>query len=254
VLIDAIMYNGESDILEIRIAELSPIVDAFVIVESLEYHGSDRKKENPPPVTGPKIHYTCLDHLEPAFSRETCWLRENYHRRCLMPHVAEVASSSLDILMMSDCDEIPRAIRVACSPDTLLACDQDMFYYNVNNYTGPWHGTIIGTIEEFGKVGGLQAARNMRDALPIIHDCGWHFSYFGGLERIRHKTKNFAHGPEDICKLFQYQPDEEVLKDIAEGRDLYHRPGPLFEKRSSDDLRLPKYFLANKERFPLWTT
>jgi beta-1,4-mannosyl-glycoprotein beta-1,4-N-acetylglucosaminyltransferase len=261
VLIDAILFNGEWDILDIRLGELCQVVGKFVIVESAEYHGSNRKKE--PRVygydcPGLDIHYVYLDHLEPPFAPETSWLRENYHRNAIWHEVMKLDPGWNDVLMLSDADEIPSASGLAgraFETTRLYGTCQDMFYYNVNNYTGEWHGTVMGTIEAFSRNGSLQDARNKRDEFERIPDCGWHFSYFGGLERIRHKAENFAHANEPICTELKQRPDEEVLKDIAEGRDLYHRPGQQSEKRSSCDPRLPRYFLENRERFRnLWTT
>jgi beta-1,4-mannosyl-glycoprotein beta-1,4-N-acetylglucosaminyltransferase len=259
VLIDAFLYNGERDILDLRINELKDVVDKFVIVESLEHHGSYNRKLLPSVFVGDgaenKIHYVCLDHLEPAFDGTNSWARENYHRNAITSHAIEVSNSARDILMLSDADEIPRAESLRCvnRSDWLFALSQDFFYYNVNTYGGKWHGTVIGQINIFLANGSLQDARNKRDALPLIHEAGWHFSYFGGIDRIRQKTRNFAHAHEDICKILESRTDTEVLADIKAGRDLYHRD-MSFVWRDSNDYRLPKYFIENRERFPLWTT
>jgi beta-1,4-mannosyl-glycoprotein beta-1,4-N-acetylglucosaminyltransferase len=260
MLIDAFLYNGERDILDLRINELKDVVDKFVIVESLEHHGSYNRKLLPSVFVGDgagnKIHYVCLDHLEPAFDGTNSWARENYHRNAIMWHVAEVAKSDMDVVMLSDCDEVPRAERVGPIypgyTDKLYGTCQDFFYYNVNTYGGEWHGTVLGSWKWFLE-GTFQDARNQRDSLPLIPDCGWHFSYFGGIDRIRNKTRNFAHAHEDICKILESRTDTEMLSDIKAGRDLYHRD-MSFVWRDSDDYRLPKYFLENRERFPLWTT
>jgi hypothetical protein len=260
MLIDAFLYDGEVDILNLRIEELSPVVDKFVIVESLERHGSPNRKLLPSILVGygagDKIHYVCLDHLEPAFDGTNSWARENYHRNCLMRHIVEASGSSRDVLMLSDADEIPRAeslTGLSCDREQLHGTAQDFFYYNVNTYGGEWHGTVIGTIDAFYHAGGLQAARNKRDGLGIIPNCGWHFSWAGGLNRVLSKVKNFAHAHEDSSKSIARSPVEDIAKDLLSGIDIYHRPEMKFEHRSSDDPRLPRYFLENKERFPQFT-
>jgi beta-1,4-mannosyl-glycoprotein beta-1,4-N-acetylglucosaminyltransferase len=260
MLIDSFLYNGERDILDLRINELKDVVDKFVIVESLEHHGSYNRKLLPSVFVGDgagnKIHYVCLDHLEPAFDGTNSWARENYHRNKIMDAVAELNPSMQDFLMLSDCDEIPRASELigrAFEISTLYAAAQDFFYYNVNTYGGEWHGTVMGIMSAFVANGMFQEARNKRDGLPVIPNCGWHFSYFGGVDRIREKTRNFAHAHEDICKILESRTDTEITQDIKAGRDLYHRD-MSFVWRDSDDYRLPKYFLENRERFPLWTT
>lgn len=263
MLIDAFIFNNELEVLDIRLHELAAVVDKFVIVEALEYHGSDRKKranlrDNWELVApyGDKIRYVCLEHLEPAFAPENSWRRENFHRIALWPHIVEASSSSLDVLMLSDADEIPRATAITYRRGQLMVFGQDMFYYGVTDcLNGEWHGTIIGTIEDFRNIGGLQAARNNRDGLPIIPNGGWHLSYWPGLANIRSKVANFAHSPDHCCKEFLARSDEEALKDIREGRDLFRRPQEQFSKRSPDDPRLPRYILENRQRFEhLWTT
>ena len=115
-MIDAFIYGWEKDILEIRLHELSPVVDKFVIVESLEMHGSANLKTETLrahwSIIKPfedKVHYVLLEDLKPAFDKTTSWQRENYHRNQLMPAILQISKSPLDIVMISDCDEIPRA-------------------------------------------------------------------------------------------------------------------------------------------------
>ena len=43
-VIDAFLFSGELDILEIRLNELDSVVDHFVIVESCEPHGAARSE------------------------------------------------------------------------------------------------------------------------------------------------------------------------------------------------------------------
>ena len=264
MLIDAFMIGWEWDILELRLNELCDIVDKFVLVESREMHGSNCWKTETLrdhwSVVKPfedKIDYTLLDRLEPAFDKSTTWLRENYQRNQLMNGINAVGRLT-DIAMVSDVDEIPRASTLkACEgikfPDLLtplFACCQELFYYDTSNFTGQqWHGTVIGTVAAIQKVGGPQAARNMRDNLSLIPDCGWHFSYMGGLGRVKKKISNFAHAQEDSCQLVQHRSDEELSEDIRTGRDLYHRPENNKERRQPDDPRLPKYLLANRDKF-----
>jgi beta-1,4-mannosyl-glycoprotein beta-1,4-N-acetylglucosaminyltransferase len=173
-----------------------------------------------------------------------------------MPEIMDVSKSPLDIAMISDCDEIPRASALKDfegAPSEICGTQQDMFYYTVNNYVGEWHGTMIGSVQQIKDIGGPQAMRNRRDQLPRVPNCGWHFSYFGGLDRIRKKTENFAHANEDPCQILKYRPDEELVKDIKERRDLYHRPEEMRPRRMTNDQRLPKYFLDNVDRFDYMT-
>jgi beta-1,4-mannosyl-glycoprotein beta-1,4-N-acetylglucosaminyltransferase len=265
MLIDAFLYAWELDILEIRLHELSSVVDKFVIVESKEMHGSDNKKEfslkDNWHIIKPfdhKIEYVLLDKLEPPFGGSDGWARENYHRNSLMAPILKVSTSPEDLVMISDVDEIPRALEMkfykhvqetGYRNNDLIALKQDLFYYNVNTYNGFWNGTVVGPVSKIQEVGGPQSARNMRDSVKSIEEAGWHFSYFGGLDRIKTKVENFVHASDPPCKEFRNRSDAEALEDIKGGRDIYRRNDMVFSKRESDDPRLPAYFLNNREKF-----
>lgn len=255
------MFFDELDVLQIRLNELDSVVDQFVIIESLETHGSKNSKpailrENWGVVKQfeKKIKYILLEHLQPPFEgKDSSWPRENFQRLALTASIREVAHSG-DTVMLSDCDEIPRASAIPIDSARLQVMAQDLFYYNVNTYGGEWHGTVVGPLEEFFQCGGLQEARNRRDHLPIVANGGWHFSYFGNLVKIRTKVANFAHASDYICTEFMRRSDEEAQADIQVGGDLYRRDGVSFSHRRSDDPSLPMHFLANRERFRhLWT-
>jgi len=258
MLIDGIIFGWELDILELRLHELDSIVDRFVIIESRDYHGSTNIKPTNLrfnwDIVKPfehKIEYVLLDKLEPPLrDRNDVWPRENYQRNQIMPAVLEFASPQ-DILMISDVDEIPRAetIRQNIGRLQTQVCGtrQDLFYYSVTNFVSEWHGTVAGTVGHIQRLGGPQAARNLRDTLPFIDNAGWHFSYFGGVDRVINKVTNFAHSVDDCCKAAL---GKDIKEYISSGRDLYDRPDMQSQRREANDPRLPAYFLNNPEKFP----
>jgi beta-1,4-mannosyl-glycoprotein beta-1,4-N-acetylglucosaminyltransferase len=262
MLIDAFTFFNELELLDIRLHELDSIVDYFVIAESLEHHGSIGKKpanlRDNWHLIKPfekKIKYVVLDSLYPALAgREQVWPRENFQRNALLQIARSVSTSGKDILMISDADEIPRANMIAENiprfAGGLYGTQQDLFYYNVNTYFGEWHGTVISTIDCIEKMGGPQAARNRRDELPLLENAGWHFSYFGGVDKIVNKVANFAHAVDDSARDCLSRGKEELAGDVAAGRDLYRRPEMKAERREANDPRLPAYFLNNPEKFP----
>ena len=267
MLIDAFTFSNEIELLEIRLNELDSIVDRFVIVESLEAHGSVNKKsagvlhENWDIVKPflPKIVYHVLPNLLPSFTgHPDTWPRENFHRNGLMPLIRSVSTSPNDIVMISDCDEIPRGKTVwdhlGKFQHGLHALNQDFFFYDVNNHIGKWNGTVIGTRAAIENAGGPQAVRLKRDSVPVIQYGGWHASYFGGLERIRNKVENFAHTYDYYCREFLVRDRQEIVNDILSGRDLFHRDGEgRREYWQTNDPRLPRHFLNNQEKYKLFT-
>ena len=142
-IIDALMFAWELDVLLLRLHELDSVVTDFIIVESLEHHGSTNPKtanlranwEVIKPFEH-KIKYYVLENLFPPLrDRNDVWPRENFHRNFIGEVVKEIGASPTDILLVSDCDEIPRAetirqnlLRLA---NGICGTRQEMFYYSV---------------------------------------------------------------------------------------------------------------------------
>ncbi len=260
------MFFDELDLLELRLHELDKFVDHFVIVESLERHGSAQSKEavlkNNWGIVKPfehKIQYELLDHLYPEYSgSESGWLRDSYNRNMLIQGILKVAAPS-DIVMISDCDEIPRMSTVIENipkiENRLYGLRQDFFYYNVNRYIGEWEwGTVVGTLQAINNKGGVQHAyRAGFDGEFKLKNGGWHFSYFGNIERIKNKVSSITHSQDEPCKAFLARDNDVIKKDILSGIDIYYRYEKPFTKRSSSDASLPGYYLDNMERFKMFT-
>jgi beta-1,4-mannosyl-glycoprotein beta-1,4-N-acetylglucosaminyltransferase len=274
-IIDAFMFFNELELLEIRLNELDSIIDQFVIVESLERHGSVDSKpahiRDSWRIVKPfekKIKYVLLPHLQPPFSGPpTGWKRENYQRNVILDYVSDLSTGPDDILIVSDADEIPRAEAIrgnlSAIKEGLHRLVLDVFYYNVNRFVGvSWEGAgfpIIGPVSEFLKGGtkefaedrisvGLSAIRGM--TYPEIADGGWHFSYFGGVDRMREKVSSFAESYLDLATTFMRESKSQVARDVMMGNDIYHREiYKTFTWRPANDSRLPKYFLDNVRRY-----
>ena len=112
MLIDAFPFFNELDILELRLAELSSIVDRFVIVEANRTHKGTLKPlyyaENKARFAEWEkkiVHVICPlpdDGADlPAIRR-----REMMQRNAILEGVRDCADD--DVIMISDADEIPR--------------------------------------------------------------------------------------------------------------------------------------------------
>jgi len=280
MIIDAFMFFNELELLEIRLNELDPIVDQFVIVESLERHGS----ANPKPafiqdnwhIVKPfekKIKYVLLPRLYPAYTDSSSgWKRENHQRNILMNIVSGISTApDKDILMVSDADEIPRAATIKANLPRLAQglhrLSLDLFFYNVNRFVGlSCEGAgfpIAGPVSHFQRGGvmqfdkdrtsvGLSAIRGKR--YSQIANGGWHFSYFGGVDRMREKVSSFAEAYLDSSTAFRSRTESEIAQDILAGEDIYHRGiYQPFVHRETNDPRLPAHFLNNIARYPQFT-
>ncbi len=227
MIIDATMFYNEVDLLEIRLKELDPYVDHFVVIDATESHSSNEFRESKlKRFRHSKLHKVTLPILIPLYKEpEDAMKREHYQRDALWPHIMAIASSTGDLLMLSDVDELPYMDTVLSQEwwhHGLFVLEQDMYYYNPTNYVGKWHGTVVGTIESFEKKGSLQTARHRAEPIPVVPNGGWHFSYFGGVSRIREKVKNFSHS--DAFSCIDHKTDGELRADMEAGRDLFNRP------------------------------
>ena len=258
MIVDACIFNGENDLIELRFNELRDVVDHFFVVEGSESFSGIPKTEQ---FDHGRFEAFPIDHiytpLSPVYTDPASgWQREKSQRDWLYG----TWGNSQDILICSDTDEIPRAEKVkeAVSKIDAGMCrmELDLYYYNVNCYAGKWPwGTTIGTYEQYAKIGGSHSARGVDfDSSHILRDAGWHFSYFGGLEKIRNKVKSFSHASDDFCQAFLLRDDAEAAKDIKARQDIYRTRGiPQFQYRKSDDSTLPKYFRDNPEKYEIFT-
>ena len=273
MIIDACMFFNEVEMLELRLNVLNDTVSQFVIVESLERFGSPLRKE---PIFfnnkerfkkfEHKINYVVLSQLFPRYTDVASgWQREKHQREALyheskmwaMQHAINHDPMN-DILICSDVDEIPNPEVLQQNLDKIYKSihrlDLDFFYYNVNSYVGKWPwGTTVGPMSEYEKCGGSHQARSngYHETKRVIADAGWHFSYFGGVDKIKDKVKSFSHSKDQIAIDLFSRTDADLKADMKDRRDLYRRPEMnQFEHRRADDPRLPKYFLENRDKFP----
>eukprot|EP00798_Chlamydomonas_sp_ICE-L_P001923 gene1923-33334_t len=171
---DCFIFGRDSDLVEIRLQELHPVVDHFIIVESLMTFRGNPKRANiatplaslPADITR-KVHYVLLGELKSSgvlnpfpkrkdgtqpFSTPD-WIREMYHREALFSRgLATLDPRDLpeagDILVVSDTDEIlkPRtafAMKHCVEFSYPLAAGSPLMYYFNGTcyplcYIGPW--------------------------------------------------------------------------------------------------------------------
>jgi beta-1,4-mannosyl-glycoprotein beta-1,4-N-acetylglucosaminyltransferase len=271
-VIDAFMFSNEIDMLEIRLHELDPVVDHFVILESLELHGSRRTK----PATlrdnwhivkpfEAKVTHVVLEHLEPEYTDAASgWQRENFQRQALQEPVSKLLNSPQNVVIVSDCDEIPRAdVAHRALPTVqrlgLHRLSLDLYFYNVNCYVENWTRSSIGTFDAYMAAGGFQAPRAHLDVpskkvYPVIPNAGWHFSNFFSVADLKKKIETFAHSADAPFKEFVERSEAEIAAEIIAGKNIFHGTRVnQFAKRATLDPRLPTYFLRNLARFEKFT-
>ncbi|WP_284165615.1 hypothetical protein [Frigidibacter sp. SD6-1] len=221
-IFDCFTFYNELDLLELRLNELWPVVDHFVIAEAaLTFTGKPKPlyfQENRArfaPFLDRIIHIVVEDFPPTASS----WEREIHQRDCVRRGLA--AARPDDLLLLSDVDEIPRASAVGLlrgAPPrrgevVCFSLDWHAYYINVRLREkwvrlGPRAirmdslATIDGLrgvyapASSFARdtVRWLKACRRMRTLVRrrVLEDAGWHFSWLGGVEAVAAKGSSIS--------------------------------------------------------------
>lgn len=208
MIIDAFLYYNEADVAFLRLSELYDTVDFFVVVEADVTHlGTSRERVfwNDARLERfkDKIKYFPI-----TLEQENGWGKENEHRIKLYDCIKILNPSSKDLIIFSDCDEIPNK-DVIKSIDIknfdVAALNQMFFLYYLNLWAGKnVTGSIAVTWENIESLQAqtkqaFQVLRNHKDYIPRIENGGWHFSYLGSPERLSVKSKSIAEGQNRDC-------------------------------------------------------
>ena len=272
---DCISFFNELEVLEIRLNVLKDVVDRFVIVEAPWTHTGRTKELVFEKHRGrfaefaDRIEYLVCDETidfpEGATERERAWIRENVQRNAMVRGLK--AAHPDDLLLITDLDEIPNpevVRRLSADPPAgviALAMRNQNFFLNYHNVSYPrWVAakalvyaafvdprTYDGiAFSEYAPqcVNPIPSATLVRMARKdvVIENAGWHFSYMGGIERIRTKLLAFAH-----TEHTESATEENIRRCLAEGRD----PMGLGDRFVAEppELHLPRYLLENRSKY-----
>ncbi len=257
---DVFTYNGEKDILDIRLHILYDKVDKFIIVEAPTTFSGIKK---PLYFNEQKIHFEkFLDKIiyfvidDYPNDIEICaladqssnvpkngpehWRREFYQKESIKKALVNLDDE--DICFIGDVDEI-------WNPDTnidytqnyIFKLRQKMYVYYLNNLSNePWSGTIATKYKNI-KNKCLNHIRTVgKTRYFYIDNGGWHFTNMGGLEEIRRKL-NDSYTSESYNTT-------EVQNKLKERFGIRDYIGRKF-KFSINENNLPNYLKQNKEKY-----
>ena len=97
-----------------------------------------------------------------------------------------------------------------------------------------WRGPCMikyGNLIRYGNLDSvLQKLRENRNHWPYIEKGGWHFSYLGGVARIKEKLASIIDSSPEMVKIMKRgRSDDEYVEDcLRNGKDLYGREGEEF--------------------------
>jgi len=260
-IIDCILFYDEIEMLNFRFHELDSQVDYFIIIES-----DKDLLGNPKP-----FHFEKNKDMFNSFNEkiinlvceipDNCF-GENVINKCLDELCIKLRKLNLefeDIIMYSHVDEIPDLSCLELIKESLLfsmvRLKQKEFVWNQEWFNHNSHyGTII---VDFTKLihskNNIFIGESSIMANSFFIDCGWHFSQFQDLEKIKNKLKLLS----SINQTENY--DLEFLRD-----NLLSIVNPKIQLKKSDAIlptnlkllpfnevgrKLPKNHIINLEDF-----
>lgn len=204
---DLFPYNGERQILEIRLNELADVVDIFFICQSSQtISGKDRVihpvKEHFPQFA----KQTVLLTAPPCPILHSLWEREWAHRNYCKEQVPKMDDRTF--LIYGDVDEIPRASKLEEAKEVAFEkgyCSLQMpaYYYYLNVFHNQWpdwsfpvmyHGPVANGMQaNYIRWDHIDKQGKLKPGRPSIQNAGWHFTYQGGRQEVIRKLKSFGH-------------------------------------------------------------
>lgn len=232
---DCFLFFNELELLKIRLQEMSPHVDHFVLVEATEtFRGTSKPlnfKENSHLFEEFKdkiIYIPLTEHFEAA----SAWDRERFQRAQVLRGLK--GCQNTDVILLSDLDEIVRGSRMAEIVELItskkaqaVVCEQKMYYGYLNRYWTLWPGTVATSYSQAKSIG-IKKMRKLRNQKPrtlrrmgihkatLLHDAGWHFTSMGGKERYVQKIQSYSHSEFDRPE----RKTEAFFNETVEGMTL----------------------------------
>ena len=285
MIYDCFTFFNELDLLEIRLHELSPYVDRFVLVEATRTHQGNPKPlhfdENKQRYSAflDKITHVVVDTYPE--DRKDSWSYENHQREMITQGLQGCRPG--DVILISDLDEIPqgRYIKSKIESDTTYIFRQRMSYYFLNcvrsmdlraDRSGKyrWTGTAMTSFES------MQSPQQMRnlsilaqrvfDGSPVSR-LVWAVNYTVRGFPVEGKVKfvksggwhfSFIGGVDKIIQKLEayahgeynkgeYKQATRIEKLVSSGEDIFGRD-VQYEVVKVDG-RFPDYIRQNQHRY-----
>lgn len=242
---DCFTFLNELELLELRLMTTDKIADYFVIVEANQTHSGIPKEyiieknwhlfEK----YHSKIRY--IKTVLPCINPSQSWTNENFQRNEIVKGITDADPE--DYIMISDLDEIPNPEGVLDAINNKkweqFILEQKLTYYYVNNLAGQnWHGTVV--IKKKMLIT-PQRCRNVDRHKPprVVLNGGWHYSYFGGVDKIKQKMDSYAEHTEVVKEFGNFVKDKKHIEEcVKTGKDLFKR---------DNDWRYAKKFVSLDE-------
>lgn len=257
--IDVFSFNGELEILELRLNILNDYVDEFIICEGDETTAGNPKpryfEENKhlytkwlhkikyhifSPYTDPAL--SLLADTSPGVPKDMHWWRREFIQKESMRYALTHLHDD-DMVFIGDVDEIWNPLLQY--PTERAELNQTVFTYWLDNKsTEYWTGTSLMPCRDIKKdtLDNLRAYDKARESMkaPVILNAGWHFTNIGGADFVKRKIQSYAHQEFNNPQFL-----DQVDQHIANNQDYLGRNFVL----GVDTTDWPEYLKNNREKY-----
>lgn len=276
-IFDSFRFFNEIELLELRLNLLYDYVDCFVITECpFTISGNEKPLyylENKDKFSkfNDKIFHDITEEIPNNFSEFlekkqfhtaykdidiNCgqrfidipirYQRDIYARNCTSYSLVKAGVSDDDIVITSDADEIVNPLILKdigwFNPNYHYSCLQRSFYYKLNIlYQENWAGSRICTWNVLKNIS-VDKLRQSLDESYKIESGGWHWSYFGDVEKFKSKLAASADCHHNVPEVVN-NASEKIEKGLDPlNRGTVYKPVPL-------DSSFPDYIINNQKKY-----
>ncbi len=248
-IIDVFPYNGEIEILKLKLHEMGPWVDRFVILEARQtYTGLPKPIFLPGQSAEIAEHLPKITHLitsDPPAHAASAWARE-YHQRDACLTALQGLCAPDDLVLLSDTDEIVdrRCLEGFEGEFAVLKKAQHRYFFNYRWAAATWRqsGNLIAMRARYLAEISCSVARALLPA-PLgpnrLEQAGWHFTSIGEPAAVARKLASYSH-QENV----RTDAEDHLAGLMARIRAGDLQPG--WERCELDEL--PAYIRDNRER------
>jgi beta-1,4-mannosyl-glycoprotein beta-1,4-N-acetylglucosaminyltransferase len=246
-VIDCFPFFNELDLLEIRLHELKDVVDVFVLTESPQTFTGNHK-----PLFFDKERFKDFNIVHSVYEDTLdihAMERERRQKQFNLDYAYDNVFEEGDVIMFSDCDEIPKAevVREVLKEEwNSIGLMLPLYYYFLNcrqvGGNSKYPSVVLTRPKE--RLVYDVTRRNKTDKL--VYDAGYHFSYLGD---IKYKLTSWGHA--DQFDKPPYNDPEHIKCCVENGQDFLMRKGKRrVELEFLKDLSyLPKYVTENIHKY-----
>ena len=253
-IIDCFMYFNEDLVLDVRLNELNPHIDKFVIVESNFTHSGEKKDFNfdirKYQKFANKIIYLKIDQKPNNLIQineedseddiknkqvENALILENFQRNYIYKGLENFNDD--DFILISDIDEIPNLSLIDLNnhKNSIVLFKQYFFHYKFNlfldnfyffgskgcikkNLKSPqWLRNVKGKKYSIFRLDTYFSKKKYNN-IKIVEKGGWHFTNVMDEEKIVYKLKSYLHHadfPENLL-------DKDIFKNLIKDKKIMY--------------------------------